>query len=140
MASRFLEKKMAPTTATDYRSLYDREYVGAWELQGKDVTVTISTVKGGELTAVGGRKSKKPIISFDGKEKKMIVNKTNAKIIAAMYGNIVEHWVGKRITLFVGMTRDPSTGGDIECLRVRPTAPPEREAKAAQTATEENGP
>lgn len=108
---------------TDYRALYDREYVGAWELQGKDVVVKISKVIGGELTAIGGRKSKKPVISFDGKEKKMICNKTNAKVIAALYGNHVEDWVGKRITLFVGMTRDPSTGGDIECLRVRPTAP-----------------
>jgi hypothetical protein len=110
-------------TQTDYRALYDREYVGAWELQGKDVTVTISAVKGGELTAVGGRKSKKPIISFEGKEKKMICNKTNAKTIAALYGNIVEAWVGKLIILYVGTTRDPSTGGDIECLRVRPKVP-----------------
>jgi hypothetical protein len=124
---------------TDYRALYDREYVGAWELQGKDVVVKISKVIGGELTAIGGRKSKKPVISFEGKEKKMICNKTNAKVIATMYGNHVEDWIGKRITLFVGMTRDPSTGGDIECLRVRPTSPPEREAKAAQTATEESG-
>jgi len=119
-------------TKTDYRSLYDREFVGAWELQGKDVIVTISKVVGGELTAVGGRKSKKPILSFEGKEKKMIVNKTNAKVIAALYGTIVEYWVGKRITLFVGMTRDPSTGGDIECLRVRPTAPAAKSSQAEQ--------
>src|SRR5882762_7099385 len=118
-----LTMEMPMLSKTDYRALYDREYVGAWELQGKDVVVKISKVIGGELTAIGGRKSKKPVISLEGKEKKMICNKTNAKVIAALYGNLVEDWVGKRITLFVGMTRDPSTGGDIECLRVRPTAP-----------------
>jgi len=123
-------------TQTDYRVLYDREYVGAWELQGRDTTVTISKVVGGELTAVGGRKSKKPVISFEGKEKKMICNKTNAKVIAAMYGNIVEAWVGKRITLFVGQTRDPSTGGDIECLRVRPAIPSAKQSAEPQDAGE----
>lgn len=108
---------------TDYRSLYDRDYIGAWDLEGKDVTVTIATVKGGELTAIGGRKSKKPIIHFAGKEKGMIVNKTNAKTIAAMYGNLVEAWVDKRITLFTSMTRNPEGGGDVECIRVRPSIP-----------------
>jgi len=124
-------------TQTDYRALYDREYVGAWELQGKDVTVTISKVVGGELTAVGGRKSKKPVISFEGKEKKMICNKTNAKVIAALYGNIVEAWVNKRITLFVGQTRDPSTGGDIECLRVRPTIPTAKQPSQSEQDAQE---
>ena len=111
-------------TATDYRSLFDREYVGAWELNGRDVTVTIASVKAGDLTTVGGRKSKKPIIAFEGASKKMICNKTNARTIAALYGTIVEAWVGKRITLYVGQTRDPSTGGgEVDCLRVRPKVP-----------------
>lgn len=134
------ETKVKEKHGTDYRTLFDRDYIGAFDLQGRDVVVTISKVIGGELTAMGGRKSKKPILYFENKDKGMIMNKTNSKTVAAMFGNFVETWVGKRITLFVGMTRDPSTGGDIECLRVRPVTPPEKEAKAAQTATEENGP
>ena len=106
----------------DYRSMYDRDYIGHWDLGGKDVTVTISGVKGGELTAIGGRKSKKPILAFEGKEKGFVCNKTNAKTIASMYGNVTEGWVGKKITLFVSMTRSPDGGGDVECIRVRPAA------------------
>lgn len=109
---------------THYKSMYDKDYLGSWELPpGRDITVTIEGVKGGELTAVGGKKNKKPIISFVGKEKKFVCNVTNAKTIAAMYGNFVEEWKGKRIALYVGQTRDPSTGGDIDCIRVRPTVP-----------------
>lgn len=107
---------------THYKAMYDKEYLGSWELPpGRDITVTIEAVKGGELTAIGGKKNKKPIISFVGKEKKFVCNVTNAKTIAAMYGNFVEEWKGKRITLFVSQTRDPSTGGDIDCIRVRPS-------------------
>lgn len=117
------ETKVVERNGTDYRTLFDRDYIGAFDLQGRDVTVTISKVIGGELTAMGGRKSRKPILYFAGKERGMIMNKTNSKVVAAMFGNFVEAWIGKRITLFVSQTRDPATGGECDCLRVRPTAP-----------------
>lgn len=107
---------------TDYRTLFDRDYIGHFDLLGKDVTVTISKVVGGQLTAMGGRKSKKPIVYFEGKEKGLICNKTNSKTIAAMYGNFVESWVGKKITLYTSMTRSPDGGEDVECIRIRPKA------------------
>jgi hypothetical protein len=109
---------------THYKSMYDKDYLGSWELPaGRDIIVTIESVKGGELVAIGGKKNKKPIISFVGKEKKFVCNVTNAKAIAGMYGNFVEEWKGKRIALYIGQARDPSTGGDIDCIRVRPTVP-----------------
>ena len=112
---------------THFQQLYDRDYLGSWDLpEDRDVIVTISNVKGGELVQPGGRKNKKPIVSFEGKEKKFVCNKTNAKAIAGMYGNHVEKWVGKKIALYVSTTRDPSTGGDIPCIRVRPQAPASR--------------
>lgn len=114
--------------ATHYRTMYDAEYLGSWDLPpGKDVTVTIEKVFSAELNN-GRSKNKKPVIKFVGKEKKFVANKTNAKAIAGMYGNMVEDWCGKRIALYVTQTRDPSTGGEIDCLRVRPTVP---KAKAA---------
>jgi hypothetical protein len=105
----------------DYRSMYDREYLGEWDLAGKDITVTIREVKGAELTAQGGRKSKKPVVYFEGKEKGLALNKTNGKIIAGMYGTKTEDWVGKRITLYPAMT---TFGADtVPCIRVRPEVP-----------------
>lgn len=108
---------------TDYRTLFDRDYLGHFDLQGREVTVTINKVVGGNLTSVGGRKSKKPIVYFEGKEKGLICNKTNSKTIAAMYGNYVESWVGKKITLYVSTTRSPDGGEDVECIRIRPKQP-----------------
>ena len=109
---------------TDYRTMFDRDYIGHFDLpQGRDVTVTISKVVAGQLTAMGGRKSKKPVVYFEGKEKGLICNKTNSKTIASLYGNYVESWVGKRITLYVSMTRNPEGGDDVQCIRIRPQAP-----------------
>src|SRR5258708_1812448 len=127
------ETQVREKHGTDFRTLFDRDYIGAFDLQRRDATVTITKVIGGEPTAMGGRKSKKPILYFEGKDKGMIANKTNAKTIAALYGNFTEGSIGKRVTLFVSSTRDPSTGGDIDCIRVRPTAPAAKQAAAAQT-------
>lgn len=104
----------------DYRTMFDRDYVGAWDLKG-DTTVAIERVEAKELTAQGGRKSKKPIVYFTGAEKGLACNKTNAKIIAAMYGNDTAAWAGKKITLFATTT---SMGGEtVDCIRVRPVVP-----------------
>jgi hypothetical protein len=109
---------------THYRTMYDRDYIGAFDLpENKDVVVTIEKVVAGDLTGMGGKKSKKPVISLVGKEKKFVCNVTNAKTIAALYGPQVEDWVGKRIALYVSTTRDPGGGEDVFCIRVRPKVP-----------------
>lgn len=105
----------------DYRSMFDREYLGVWDLQGRDVTVTIAKVAGVTLVAQGNRKSKKPVVWFERTEKALALNKTNAKTIAAMYGNDTETWVGKRITLYPTTTTFGSE--TVEAIRVRPRIP-----------------
>ena len=106
---------------SDYRALFDNEYLGAWDLAGRDVVVTISKVRGVEITGEGGRKSKKPVLNFEGKAKAMISNKTNSKAIAGLYGNDTTQWVGKRITLYP--TQTAFGGQTMDCIRVRPQAP-----------------
>ena len=124
-------------TKTDYRSLYDKEFIGAWDLKDdKDTTVTITKVVGGNLVGQGGRKSKKPIVYMKGTEKGFAVNATNGKTIATMYGKNIEDWIGKRITLYKSTTRDPSGGdAEVECIRVRPRVP----APSPQQAPAEEG-
>lgn len=109
---------------TDYRSLYDRDWLGAWDLQGRDVTVTIVRVVGAELTGQGGRKSRKPGVYFDGKDRGLALNKTNGRLIAGMYGPDTREWIGKRITLYPTTT---TFGSDtVDCIRVRPQVPQQR--------------
>ena len=122
---------------THFRKFMDQELLGSWDLpDDRDVVVTIAKVIGGELTGLGGKKSKKPVVTFAGKEKKMVFNVTNCKAVAGMYGNHVEKWEGKRIALYVSTTRDPSSGGDVPCIRVRPQVPSQKSAPAEEDSGE----
>ncbi len=106
----------------DVRQMFDSAYVGAWDLQGKDVTVTIARVVPGELAKAGtSKKDKAPIMYFEGREKGMVLNKTNMRIIASIYGGFkVRQWIGKPITLFATTCQfGPNT---VDCIRIRPVA------------------
>lgn len=108
---------------TDFRSMYDRDYIGSWDLpEGKDVVVTISKVVAASLPVAGTSKTqKRPILHFEGKEKGMVMNRTNGKTIAALYGPKVEAWIGKQIALYV--VEVPFGSEIIPAIRVRPSIP-----------------
>ena len=104
----------------DYRSMYDKEYVGAWDLP-KPTTVVISRVEARTLDNGKGKKNKKPAVFFEGREKGLACNATNGKTIAAMYGPNTEAWIGKRITLYAAKT--DMAGETVDCVRVKPGIP-----------------
>jgi hypothetical protein len=107
---------------THYKAMMESPYVGAWDLNGKDVTVTIAKVERGTVKSKEKPKGdKKPLIYFAGKAKPLVANVTNCKTIAGMYGTQVEEWIGKRITLFATTTE--SGGQTVDCIRVRPRVP-----------------
>jgi hypothetical protein len=107
----------------DVRRMYDNRYLGAWDLQGRDVTVTISQVVAGVIEGEGGRKDRAPVISFKSAKKPMICNKTNLKTISSLCGSFrASDWIGKRITLYATRTRGKA-GGEVDCIRVRPQIP-----------------
>lgn len=116
----------------DWRAMFDRDFVGSWDLAGRDVTVTIKSAKAEQLNVQGGRKSKKPVLHFVEAEKGLALNKTNAKVIAAMYGNDTREWVGKRITLYPTTTQF----GDqrVDCIRIRPKIPAEPKPRTPEEA------
>lgn len=110
---------------THYRQFYDPgSYLGAWHLtEGKDAVVTIERVDGAVLVQ-GTRKTRKPSLKFTGSRLRLALNKTNGKTIANLYGTSIEGWVGQRIALYIGKTRDPDSGrSDYPCIRVRPRRP-----------------
>lgn len=117
----------------DYRSMFDRDYIGAWDLpEGRDAVVKIARVEGVTVSN-GTKKSKKPVVFMEGKEKGFLCNKTNAKAIAGMYGNDVEKWVGKPIAIYATTTQ---FGNDtVQCIRVRPTVPQPRQPKQEEAAS-----
>ena len=106
----------------DVRKMYDKEFIYAYDLEGKDVTVTIASVKGGELTGTGGKKTKKPVVYFEGTKKGLGLNITNARTIAGLYGSFdSEKWIGKKITLYPTQTQFGSQ--TMDCIRIRNVVP-----------------
>lgn len=118
----------------DYRSMFDRKYIGAWDLGGKDVTVEIAKVVGEELRNRSGS-NRKPVVYFRNTEKGFALNKTNAGIIAAMYGNDTAAWVGKRITIYPTQTSFGSA--QVDAIRVRPGIPQGKPGKVEERPVDE---
>lgn len=117
-----------------WKSMTDRDYIFAFDLNGKDVTVTIAKVEAGQIASNGGRKAKKPIVYFEGTEKGFPLNSTNARTIASLYTPYTEKWLGQKITLFPTTTQ---MGGEtVECIRVRPTIPGKKAKQSADELTD----
>lgn len=105
-----------------YKRMFDdKEFLYAFDLDGREVTVTIEKCVAGKITGEKGRESKKPLLHFVGKQKKLAINKTNGKTIASLYGNDVENWAGKSIVLYPTTTTFGSE--TVECIRVKPVIP-----------------
>ena len=107
----------------DVRSMYDKKHLGAWDLDGRDVTVEIAKVTRGELKNKAGT-DKKPIVHFRGTEKTLPLNVTTRDIVAGMYGYKAKDWVGKCVTLYP--TQVPFGPRTIDAIRVRPKVPDAR--------------
>jgi hypothetical protein len=101
-------------------TMFDNDYIKAFDLAGKDVTVLIERVEAGEVSN-RTKKAKKPLLYVKGQQKPLVLNKTNAKVICQLYGKETDAWIGKRITIY------PTTvdfGGEtVEAIRVRPKVP-----------------
>ena len=79
---------------------YPSKYLKATDLGGQDRVVRIRACVQEEL-GQGSEKEVKPVLYFDGREKGLVLNKTNATAIAEDYGDDTDAWVGRPIVLFV---------------------------------------
>lgn len=119
-----------------WKTMTDHRWLHAGDLLGRDVTVQIAKVEAGVLEGEKGKKDRKPVATFRGKEKPFALNATNCKMLTRLFGSPdVNDWVGKWITLYPTTTAGPR-GEDVECIRVRPKLP----ARGAQTAPEQAEP
>lgn len=113
----------------DVRLLYPSLYLAAPEFKGKDVVLTIRQLAVESLKTERGEE-KRPVLYFKetqakapspAKEKRLVLNKTNAMAIAEVWGRETDAWVGKRITLYP--TRVSAFGSEVDAIRVRATKP-----------------
>lgn len=107
---------------THWKKLINPDYIGAYSLDpDKDLTVTIESVGRELVTGTGGKKEECTVAKLKG-QKPFIINRTNAKMIATIYGTpYIEDWQGKKITLYISKTK--VAGEEVECLRIRKQKP-----------------
>jgi hypothetical protein len=74
---------------------FPSDYLRAADLQGQKLLLKMSRV---EMRDMG--EEVKPVLFFEGKEKGLVLNKTNANTIATAYGDETGDWVGAEIVLF----------------------------------------
>lgn len=103
--------------------VYPSKYLKADDLQGREVRVVMSNV---EMEKIGD--DNKPVLYFKGKDKGVVLNKTNAGTIAAAYGHESEEWFDQPLILFSVMV--DFQGKVAPAIRCRvPTAKDNRAAK-----------
>ena len=84
------------------------------------VKVTIESWEVVEFDSHDGKKQPKIVLSFKGKEKRLVCNRTNATRIADYYGEDPEGWIGKEITLYP--TKVDFGGEQVPAIRVKEMA------------------
>ena len=101
-----------------YSQQFDSDYLEAAHLDG-DVELEISEVLARKTKkAKDGKLIDKPILLFKGAKRGLVLNKTNAKVIALMFGNRMDSWAGKKILIYP--TTCKAFGSDnTPCIRVR---------------------
>lgn len=109
---------------THWKKLQNPNYLGAYELQpGQELTLTIAKVQEELVIGSDGKKENCSVMHFAEKGvKPMILNVTNSKTIAKLYGSpYVEDWAGKSIIIYSAEVK--AFGEIVEALRIRPYLP-----------------
>lgn len=101
----------------DYETLFPGRFLKSADLAARDATVTIKSVVGEEIDG-----KDKVVISFEGTKKQWVCNRTGAEALKLMFGRETNGWLGKKVTLYRMMMKDPFGGDDapeIGAIRVR---------------------
>ena len=101
------------------------QYLKAADLVGKTVNVTVEAVEDVEF-----EKGLKPVISFKGKEKKLVVNATNFDTLSDAFGGYTEAWIGKSITL----AGDKITVKGVRTDTIKVRIPPQQKQQTSAAA------
>ena len=95
-------------------------FIEALHLASNDATMTIKSVDNPNTVKAADKKLiDKPIVRFNETDKGFILNKTNARAIGLAYGNEMDNWTGKKITIY-GTTCESFGEKNVPCVRVRP--------------------
>ncbi len=116
---------------------FPSNYLKASDLGEAQPVVTIDRV---EVEPVGRGKEMKPVLYFTGKQKGMVLNKTNSKKIAEIASSPdTDDWHGVAVKLFA--TEVDFQGETVEAIRIKAAAAGARQpVKAVVTITDDEIP
>ena len=107
---------------------FPSESLKAADLQGRNILVVIDRV---EMRDIGD--DHKPVLFFQGKEKGVVLNKTNSNNVSVAYGDETDEWVGKEVVLFEAIV--DFQGRSVPAIRIRPPAAKDRPKPALKVAS-----
>jgi hypothetical protein len=91
---------------------FPSKYLKASDLQDREVAVVIGRI---EMETIGT--DRRMLLYFNGKDKALVCNKTNATSIAKGYGQDTDNWIGKPIVLFSAYV--DFKGESVEAIRIK---------------------
>jgi hypothetical protein len=102
----------------EFDDLYGSKYLSAADLKEREPRLKIGKVEVAELRDKSGTIKRKYVVLFEGVDKGLVINKTNAKKLAEAYGKQSTKWIGQIVQLY---SEDTDFGKGV---RVRPMRTP----------------
>jgi hypothetical protein len=99
-----------------FDALFPGRFLKAADLGNAKATAQIESVVIEQLEGDKGVEDK-VLVSFVGKQKRLVLAKINGISLRAMFGSDVREWIGKRVTLYATADVMPLRRGEA-CIRV----------------------
>lgn len=107
------------TEMANINDLVQSKYLKASDLQGRRIKLVIDRVS---VEAVGQNKEMKAVMYFAGKEKGMVLNKTNLFNAGNAFGAETDDWGGKEVIAYSVKVQNQN-GQMVDGLRIDPVVP-----------------
>ena len=110
---------------TAFDDIYGSKHFSNPDLNGGQLRVKIIKVAVADLHDKDGMPNKKLVTYFEGYEKGLVLNETNALRLAEAYGKDPSKWIGQHIDLYSEMTDLGKEGVRVRALRKSVTPRPD---------------
>jgi hypothetical protein len=108
------------TNDTEFDNLYGSKYFGVNDVNGGRKRFQIGKVDIADMREKDGSLRQKYLVWFNGEDKALVLNKTNALALAQAYGKERHNWVGAVVELYSEMTGLGKPGVRLKPLRKGP--------------------
>lgn len=87
----------------DYQAMFPGRFLKAADFKGQTVTLTIKAIRIEELPQDQGGNKTKGIVTFAETPKELVLNRTNAECLKALWGRETDAWLGQKVSLYPAM-------------------------------------